>query len=106
MTLNSCKLCIIILGVLLDNCLFSLTKYTVYMFVFFGSDIIYDACRSALRSFKRRVAYANANYDRILFKCYVSLLLIFSCNCDAEQELKILINHFLLLFRNKSLVNY
>lgn len=25
-----------------------------------------DLCRSALRAFKRRVAYANANYDRIL----------------------------------------
>ena len=24
-------------------------------------------CRSALRTFKRRVAYANANFDRIFF---------------------------------------
>ncbi|XP_022858051.1 uncharacterized protein LOC111378976 isoform X3 [Olea europaea var. sylvestris] len=28
--------------------------------------IIYHKCRSALRSFKRRVAYANANYDHVV----------------------------------------
>lgn len=33
-------------------------------------------CRSALRAFKRRVAYANANYDRILFYIDVGFQII------------------------------
>lgn len=37
---------------------------------FVSSDNFDCICRSALRSFKRRVAYANANYDRILKRVY------------------------------------
>lgn len=38
-------------------------------------------CRSALRAFKRRVAYANANYDRILVESinYISSFLDLLC---------------------------
>lgn len=37
-----------------------------YFYVLSGHGIIWNFFRSALRSFKRRTAYANASYDRIL----------------------------------------
>lgn len=36
------------------------------------------SCRSALRSFRRRVAYANANFDRILSCSFVTLFFYIS----------------------------
>lgn len=36
----------------------------------------YDLYRSALHAFKRRVAYANANYDRILFSLRLTFELL------------------------------
>lgn len=40
-------------------------------------DISSCLCRSALQSFKRRVAYANVQFDRILLFCVISLLLLY-----------------------------
>lgn len=47
---------------------FSLFSCVLFTFHFSDNLHVCVLCSSALGSFKRRVAYANANYDRILFK--------------------------------------
>jgi hypothetical protein len=40
-------------------------------------DISSSLCRSALQSFKHRVAYANVQFDRILLFCVISFVLLY-----------------------------
>ena len=64
------------------SCMFAFihVKFIVYMDFVSFKWFCHVLCRSALRSFKRRVIYSNVGYDRILHIYYMFLLIIYAFN--------------------------